>query len=332
MLSNNKRLCFRTRYGIVIAFSLFLVSQSLAQHQETHIKFSETGSAIQEIPSLNGNKIRIQLEKPKSDGPFPVLIGVEGGDGFHAFHRDTSKQILEAVNALNILAVDFAPQGRSGSEGEDNYHGFVHQDDLKAIVDYLTKQPFVNNDMIGILTISYGVALATGALSRYPDMPIQFLIDWEGPAAPGRDIRRAFANKEAWIKNENVLSMLKKDEITSEKELHAIVLHGGKIGNDAYWDERDASLFAARLSCPYLRIQGHIDHVQGTSKAAMMAIINAATSHSGQWTRCNDNPPNTIYKEQTLSQYHFHEEDIGIVINTILPKYIEEMFFQKPWK
>ena len=78
MLSNNKRLCFRTRYGIVIAFSLFLVSQSLAQHQETHIKFSETGSAIQEIPSLNGNKIRIQLEKPKSDGPFPVLIGVEG--------------------------------------------------------------------------------------------------------------------------------------------------------------------------------------------------------------------------------------------------------------
>jgi len=309
-----------------------LASHSFAQGQKTPIKFSKTGYALQEIPSLNGNKIRIKLEKPKGDGPFPVLIGIAGGNDVYAFHREGSEQFLKAINALNILAVDFAPQGRSGSEGKDNYNGFVHQDDLKAIVDYLAKQQYVNKNMMGIISFSYGVALATGALSRYPDMPIQFLIDWEGPAAPGRDIRRGFANKEAWVKNKDVLSMIGIDGVMTEKKLLSTILHGGQIGNDDYWDERDASHFAAKLPCPYLRIQDEIDHVQGTSKAAMMAIINAATSHSGQWTRCNDNPANTIYNETNLSEYHFHGEDIGVVINTILPKYIEEIFFQKPWK
>lgn len=332
MLSIIKALYFKKSHTIVVIFSLLLACQSYAQQQDASNNLSKTETAIQEIPSLNGNKIRIKLEKPKGAGPFPVLIGIAGGNDSYAFHRAGNEQLLETFDSLKILAVDFAPQGRLGSEGKDNYHGYVHQDDLKAIVDYLAKQQFVNKDMIGVLSFSYGVALATGALSRYPDMPVQFLIDWEGPAAPGRDIRRGYANKEAWIKNKIVLSMMNKDDIKSEKELRSAVIHGGEIGNDIYWDERDASLFAAKLPCPYLRIQSQVDHVQGTSKAPMMAIINTATKNSGQWTRCNDNPPNTIYKETTLSQYYFHKEDIGFVINTILPKYVEEMFFQKPWQ
>jgi hypothetical protein len=160
-------------------------------------------------------------------------------------------------------------------------------------------------------------------------MPVQFLIDWEGPAAPGRDIRRGFANHETWL--EQVLLILNRDVIPTEEELASVVIHGGQIGDDAYWDERDASRFAAKLPCPYLRIQHQVDHVQGTSKAHMMAIINATTRYSGQWTRCNNNPPNTLYDEATLSQYHFHEESASMA-NAILPKYIEEMFFQQPWK
>ena len=127
------------------------------------------------------------------------------------------------------------------------------------------------------------------------------------------------------------LLILTRKIISDKDDISSVILHGGKIGDDAYWDERDASIFAAKIPCPYLRIQHQIDHAQKTSKEHMMAIINAATRYSGQWTRCNDNPPNIIYEASTLSQYHFHEEPASEV-NKILPRYIKEMFFQKPWK
>lgn len=114
--------------------------------------------------------------------------------------------------------------------------------------------------------------------------------------------------------------------------LNGDIIHGGNIYDDAYRDERDASLFAAKLPCPYLRIQFIKDHVQGYSKYHMMQIINAATEHSGQWTRCNDNPPNIIYKESELENYHFYEGylfDMGG--SGVVFSYIEEMFFEKPY-
>jgi len=162
-------------------------------------------------------------------------------------------------------------------------------------------------------------------------MPVLFLIDNEGPAAPGRDVRRGLKNNEQWV---NTFLDKNKDGILTDEEIASNSLHGGAIGDDAYWDERDASIFASKLPCPYLRIQCDVDHVQGTHKYHMMDIINAATSGSGQWTRCNDNPPNIIYKESELSNYHFHP---GPPIehlpehNDILIGYIKEMFFEQPW-
>lgn len=74
----------------------------------------------------------------------------------------------------------------------------------------------------------------------------------------------------------------------------------------------------------------------------MMEIINAATEHSGQWTRVNDNPANIIYTEGELSDYHFHQYSDGEFagffsgdsksVNTVLLTYIEEMFFSKPYE
>jgi hypothetical protein len=321
---------------LAVCLSVSLCTQSQGVRPGTpqpEVRFLSSGMALLSIPSLNGNHIAIRIMKPEGDGPFPVLIGVAGGDGMFAF----GSALPTMLHERGIMTVDFAPQGRGESEGEDNYHGTVHQDDLKALVDFVSTQAFVQPDQIGILTYSYGVVLATGALSRYPEMPILFLIDWEGPSCPGRDVQRGLAHDEPWV-HETIRFISGGRDIRPED----LQIHGGSIFDERYWQERDAAHFAETLPCPYLRVQFHPDHAQGTSKAHMMAIINAATAKSGQWTRCNDNPPNIIYSEEELSQYHFHRysgnEIAGFSsaysqsVDTILLGYVEEMFFSRPYE
>jgi hypothetical protein len=330
--------------GLLGILSLCLVFSACTNSQEVstvtpqpEIEFLSDGTASLSIPSLNGNQIGIRIVKPDGDGPFPVLIGVAGGDGMFAFGSELS-ELPTSLHEMGIMTVDFAPQGRGDSEGQDNFNGTVHQDDLKAIVDFVSRLPFVQQDNIGILSYSYGVVLATGALARYPEMPIAFLIDWEGPSCPGRDVQRGLENNEPWVKNILVL-FSGKAELSSE-EYSEFMLHGGSISDEAYWLERDAAHFAEDLPCPYLRVQFDNDHVQGTYKYHMMEIINAATEKSGQWTRCNDNPANIIYSEAELSQYHFHKYHDGDFpgsssaskyVDEVLLTYVEEMFFSKPY-
>ena len=130
------------------------------------VDFTSDGTALFSIPSLNGNQIAVRIMKPDGDGPFPTLIGVAGADGTYAFFPELSTGLRE----MGIMMVDFAPQGRGASEGEDNFNGPIHQDDLKAIVDFISQLAIVQQDNIGILTFSYGVVMATGALSRYPEI------------------------------------------------------------------------------------------------------------------------------------------------------------------
>ncbi|MBN1120328.1 MAG: hypothetical protein JXJ17_04570 [Anaerolineae bacterium] len=302
---------------------------------ESEIEFPESGTALLSIPALDGNQIEIRITKPEGDGPFPALIGVAGGDGSFAFY---SNIMADGLKGMGIVAVDFAPEGRLNSEGEDDHHGPVHQDDLKALVDFVSEQPFVQPDNIGILTYSYGLIMATGALSRYPDMPVAFLIDWEGPSSPGRDIMRGVENEEPWA-IETILTLSVRTDMSRE-EMEAFVIHGGMISDEAYWADRDASLFIKDLPCPYLRVQFDEDHVQGTYKTHMMLVINAATEYSDQWTRLNDNPPNVIYTEENLADVHFHTYDEGefrpmTVLPTadeVLLAYVDEMFFTRPYE
>jgi hypothetical protein len=340
MFSDKMKVIYNSRISFYMLL-LLLIFTACSDKQKTapvveheEIQFSSSGTALLSIPSLNGNKIAIRIKKPEGDGPFPVLIGVAGGDSMYAFNSEFATSLHE----MGIVTVDFAPQGRGDSEGQDNFHGTVHQDDLKAIVDFVSPLAFVQQDNIGILSYSYGVVLATGALARYPEMPIAFLIDWEGPSCPGRDVQRGLENNEPWVKN-IVLLFSGKDELSPE-EYSEFMLHGGSISDEAYWLERDAARFAKGLPCPYLRVQFYNDHAQGTYKYHMMEIINAATENSGEWTRCNDNPANIIYSEEELSKYYFHKYSDGEFpgsnsaskyVDEVLLTYVEEMFFSRPY-
>jgi len=342
MFSDKMKVIYSSRISFCILLLLLIFTACTSNQKATptveqeEIQFSSSGTALLSIPSLNGNKIAIRIKKPEGDGPFPVLIGVAGGDGMYAFQSELPTSLLEK----GIMTVDFAPQGRGESEGDDNHHGFVHQDDLKAIVDFVNELSFVQKDNIGILSYSYGVVLATGALARYPDMPVAFLIDWEGPSCPGKDLQRGLENDEAWAYE--TIRFLNNGREPAPEELPHFLLHGGSIFDEEYWEERDASRFAADIPCPYLRVQFDQDHAQGSYKTHMIAIINAATMNSGHWTRCNDNPPNIIYSEEELSQYHFHHYSGNDMpgffssnsqsVDTILLGYAEEMFFSRPYE
>ena len=59
--------------------------QAQSDVQQTEIPFPSSGTALFSIPSLNGNRIGTRIMKPEGDGPFPVLVGVAGGDGTYAF-------------------------------------------------------------------------------------------------------------------------------------------------------------------------------------------------------------------------------------------------------
>ncbi len=308
-------------------------NQQITTTPQPEIEFQADGSASLFVPSLNGNLLSVRMTKPPGDGPFPVLIGVPGTGGIYAFDSEFTHDLI----ALGIVAVDFAVQGRGESEGQDDHYGRVHQNDLKAVVDFISQLSFVQRENIGLLSYSYGIVLATGALYRYPKMPIAFLIDWEGPSCPAKDILRAIEDHETWVTH--TLTLLGGSGDMSAEEASKLIISGGMISDEAYWSERDASRFAEGIPCPYLRIQFDVDHVQGTSKNHMLAIINAATEKSGQWTRANDNPPNIIYSEDELERYHFHTYPEGIFpgsssamayANEVILMYVEEMFFEKP--
>lgn len=210
------------------------------------------------FPAADGEEIQIGITKPKGEGPFPLIIGVAGGDSSFAF---------------------------DGSQ-------------------------------IGVMSFSFGVAMATGALSRYPDLPVLFLIDWEGPACPGRDIRAA---------------VMLIPNMAIGADWTTVSLHGGNLFDDEYWYERDATRSIRNLPMPYLRIQGEIDHVQGLDKYYMIELMSAV-AEAGVWYRCNSHPPESLYSIGNIADYQFFPGNDTAGSGVVLAGYIEEMFFQRPWE
>jgi len=77
--------------------------------------------------------------------------------------------------------------------------------------------------------------------------------------------------------------------------------------------------------------------VQGTSKAHMIQLVNAATKGKSPWTRVNNNPPNTIYRVEDLGKYHFHslrngKRLGGDEIGKIISSHILSMYRERPWE
>ncbi len=193
----------------------------------------------------------------------PALILMPGGIA------PSDPQKAARLSGEGFLVVIFDADGRGQSEGTEDYNGFITQDGLAAVIVAAAKLPGLDTNRYGLVSYSYGVTAATGALSRYPDLPIDFYIDWEGP------VDRFYTT------------------VGCGSDPHADIPWQPCTDN-AWWSEREAVNFIGAVDVPYQRIQSEEDHVQPNNNHAI-DIVNAAVAGGVPWVRLNDYPPNQTY-------------------------------------
>lgn len=216
------------------------------------------------INQTSGARLSVIFYPQSWDGvnALPTLILMPGGIG----KSDTST--ASRLSEQGFLIIIFDADGRIRSEGEENYNGFVTQDGLASVILASMSLSGLDQEQFDLVSYSYGITAASGTLARYPGLPIDFLIDWEGP------IDRNYTTGGC-----------------------AEVFHGIEwqpCTNDEWWSEREAVNFIGELDIPYQRIQTQTDHVQPTNDHAI-EIVNAAILAGVPWVRLNNYPPNQIF-------------------------------------
>jgi hypothetical protein len=183
---------------------------------------------------------------------------------------------LIAADGFVVLHFDADGRGQSPGPAED-FCGSVHQDGLHACFSALARRTDVDSLHVGVLSQGYGVTMAAGALARYSEPAVSFLIDDEGPA----DRYQSCADS------------------------------GGPVpvapDSAAFWQEREAARFAKQVPAAWLRVQTQTSHnPRIPDNRDCIALIDSATNivHGGsgisRWTRVDDsvmNRPNQVYAD-----------------------------------
>jgi len=256
------------------------------------------------VTAPNGNPLYTRIVQPVPalypSQNFPGLIAIPGGTGAGAPLADNPRYRDLADDGFVVVA--FNPEGRGSgapgnlkSEGTENCNGFLHQDDLKAVIEYVAAQPNVNAVNIGVETSSFGIAIGAGALGRYPSLPVAYLVDQEGPH-DNRVITFYDVGRETAVCG------------------HRSTVTDPSPENAAFWAEREAVRYIGAYPGRYLRMQAAIDHAQGLGYFRhAIEMVNAATkpeyggSGSASWTRMNGsdlaNAVNAVYPLGDSSQY-----------------------------
>lgn len=226
----------------------------------------------------SGVELLIQVVHPAAytGGSIPALVLVPGGRGDSSGFLKPTPSGSEAQQLADrgFVVVVFDPDGRGESAGTENDNGNVHQDGLAAVIRFAATLTEVDPARVGLVSYSYGVTMATGALARHPDLGVLFYIDWEGPA------------------NRSDTGGCDADRLGH--------LQGRSCTDEAFWNEREASTFILSVDVPYQRLQSRVDHVQPDIEHALLLVANATAEVFGghgrsPWTRLNDLPPNRVY-------------------------------------
>ena len=118
------------------------------------------------VTAPNGSRLWVKIIQPRADvylgQSFPAVVSVPGGLGAG-----------EAGN-LNVAADGFVEfhfnaEGRGtvhSSDGTEDCNGFVHQSDLKAVIEFAHTRPNVIDWNLGVSTSSYGITMGAGCLGR----------------------------------------------------------------------------------------------------------------------------------------------------------------------
>lgn len=214
---------------------------------------SEPATATVVNPTSHA-KLAVYLYTPDGAGPFPTLVVQEP---VRVELRSARKRQPYLDAGLALVLYD--PDGRGQSGGTDDNGGAIQQDGLKAVIDWAAAQPAVDHARMGMVSFSAGVMAATGTLARYPDTPIRFLIDWEGPSD-----RQSFGCDAGSPPGTQL-----------------------PCADDAYWSQREARALIARVHVPYHRVQYQTDHHQPDHHCAV-DMAQAALAAGNPDVRVND--------------------------------------------
>ena len=304
--------------------------QPFRYSSSTNITPPATNFTIQTVETWvtapNSNSVYTRLVQPVPvlypGRQFPAVVAIPGGTGAGGPLADSAGYRSLASNGFVVAC--FNPEGRGTgqpgnllSQGEEDCNGFVHQDDLKAVIEYVASQPNVNTNNIGVQTSSFGLAIGAGCLGRYPDLPVAYLVDAEGPH-DNRVITFYDAGREQAVGG------------------HLSTVTDPSAANAAFWFEREAVRHIGGFRARYLRVQAYADHAQnpGYFRHAI-EMINAATqplyggAGSNRWTRMNgsdlSNAVNVVYPLGNPTQYPaWHTGRLADHTNQIFT-YIQEM-------
>jgi hypothetical protein len=225
----------------------------------------------------SGAQLLCHIHEPEDAGPgqrYPGFILVPGGNAWGS--QLDGQNIYETLAREGFVVMHFDPDGRGGSDGVEDYSGFIHQDGMHAVLQALAGLPEVDTSRIGVVTQSFGITVAAGALARFRGDPaVRFLIDFEGPAS----------------------------------RCETAAVYGGHLNHDPaddpWWAEREALTFMRGVDARYFRIQTRVDHnPRLTDNHHCIHLVDAATgiSQGGEgiapWTRVNNggmNPVDAVY-------------------------------------
>ncbi|MSP54340.1 MAG: hypothetical protein EXR69_01840 [Myxococcales bacterium] len=219
---------------------------------------------VQELTLTSSAGYEIAAQIVRIDGA-PAQPGLVVSPGIHQGLREV-QGYGAVVNAGELAGAGYTvlvydPAGRGLSWGEEDFGGPEHQDDVRVGVRALQG----SCSQVGLLSLSLGVAAAVGAASRWPELGLAFVVDWEGPC--DREI------------------------ITAGGSL-LVPAAGHSLSDDAYWNPREAVRQMAGLSCPYIRLQALPDHAQPAEVRHAMRMAHAAHDAASRgtlpWFQLND--------------------------------------------
>jgi hypothetical protein len=212
---------------------------------------------------------RVHLPVDGSAGPRPAVLLCPGiddpGSVFEGYGPPIS---ADEVARLGAVCMHFDPAGRGRSWGPEDFGGPEHQDDLLVALRYLLGRRDVVASRSGVVAISLGIAMATGALAVAGDeCKLGWLVDWEGPC--DREI------------------------ITAGGRIMAPAAGHG-LSDEAYWRPREAVRHVGALRCGYFRYQARRDHAQPGELRHADRMMRAAASGELPWFQLNDHPRNRL--------------------------------------
>lgn len=282
----------------------------------------------------SGNRIYGLIRRPDpeqyTESCFPAVILVPGG--INPGRMEAYGQEARALSEAGMVVITFNAEGRVDaspddilSEGSEDFNGFRHQDSLCDLVNYTIQLPYVITTNIGIKTQSFGITMGVGCAGRYPNIPIKYIVDGEGPPNSFVTCHEPYAMDDDPSND--------KHEIVFEILGHYSTYRDTSSENIAFWEEREADRFIGDFRGLYLRLQAEWDHSQPPENMAeiptfnlpplwwqnkhTMDIVNIAVTGGVPWVRINLPEQNNLVNAKYTIEHP--------------PVYLPGMLADKPW-